>query len=175
MPEKQVVLKPQDLLIALKIAVGQSRNASYARLGEELGMSASEAHASVRRATYSGFLSPQPDGMLADTAALHEFIIHGVRYSFPPVFGPVTGGLPTAAAGPALRQHFPGGDSGTMVWPSSPGSARGTALYPLYPSIPAAVEHDDALYRILSLVDAVRAGGARERELAIVELRTALA
>lgn len=47
---------------------------------------------------------------------------------------------------------------------------RGYALSPLYRSVPKAVERDPRLYELLALVDAVRDGRARERELAVKEL-----
>jgi hypothetical protein len=40
--------------------------------------------------------------------------------------------------------------------------------------VPKAVAHDDALYELLALVDAVRDGRARERELAVKELTARL-
>ncbi len=46
---RQVTLKPQDLLVALKLALPGQKPAPYAELAEALGMSASEVHASVGR------------------------------------------------------------------------------------------------------------------------------
>lgn len=43
-----VELKPQDIVVALKLCVVKARD-SYAVLGKSLGISASEAHASVCR------------------------------------------------------------------------------------------------------------------------------
>ncbi len=42
----QVALKPQDLLVALKLALSGQKTAPYADLAKSLGMSASEVHAS---------------------------------------------------------------------------------------------------------------------------------
>jgi DNA-binding Lrp family transcriptional regulator len=46
---RQITLKPQDLLVALKLALPGQKPAPYADLAEALGMSASEAHARVGR------------------------------------------------------------------------------------------------------------------------------
>jgi len=46
-----MVLKPQDLYVVLKIVAGGPERAPYARLAEDLSMSASEVHACVKRAT----------------------------------------------------------------------------------------------------------------------------
>lgn len=46
----QVVLRPQDLVVLLRLALESGPAPSYAALGAELGMTASEAHAAVERA-----------------------------------------------------------------------------------------------------------------------------
>ncbi|AOF85278.1 hypothetical protein BSY239_2214 [Hydrogenophaga sp. RAC07] len=51
-------LKPQDFLVALKLLVWGNQRWTYARLGQALGLSASEAHASVKRGLLSGLLLP---------------------------------------------------------------------------------------------------------------------
>ena len=60
------------------------------------------------------------------------------------------------------------------VWPSDKGRARGQAIEPLYPKAPLAAEKDAELYELLALVDAIRAGRAREQALAGRELETRL-
>lgn len=49
-------LKPQDFLVALKLVAWGDQRWTYARLAQELGLSASEAHASVKRGLLSGLL-----------------------------------------------------------------------------------------------------------------------
>ena len=60
------------------------------------------------------------------------------------------------------------------VWPSAKGTMRGQSILPLYPSVPDAVNNDNQLHELLSLVDALRIGKARERKLAIEELTNRL-
>jgi hypothetical protein len=48
-----VPLKPQDVVVLLKLASREDATWSYPKLAVELGMSPSEVHASVRRATQS--------------------------------------------------------------------------------------------------------------------------
>jgi hypothetical protein len=52
------------------------------------------------------------------------------------------------------------------VWPWQDGNTRGVGLEPLYKNVPRAALHDPALYQLLALVDAIRDGRARERNLA---------
>ncbi len=49
-------LKPQDLLVALKLVAWGEQRWTYARLAQELGLSTSEAHASVKRGLQAGLL-----------------------------------------------------------------------------------------------------------------------
>ena len=53
------------------------------------------------------------------------------------------------------------------VWPDKDGTVRGETLYPLYPSVPQAALRNPALYELLALFDAIRAGSAREHALAV--------
>jgi len=61
------------------------------------------------------------------------------------------------------------------VWPDSSGSARGVEFSPLYKNVPAAARRDPKLYELLALVDAIRDGRTREREIAIRELTARIA
>jgi hypothetical protein len=54
----------------------------------------------------------------------------------------------------------------TLVWPAAEGTVRGDSLTPLYPAAVGLPTRDPALYEILTLVDAIRVGRARERALA---------
>ena len=72
-------LKPQDFLVALKLVALGGQRWTYARLAHELGLSASEAHACVKRGLLAGLLLPNRElppraAEVAGTAALsaHE-------------------------------------------------------------------------------------------------------
>ena len=74
-------------------------------------------------------------------------------------------------AGASSEYFAPGflaeGDAFPMVWPLARGQARGISLTPIHPCAPEASLKDPALREALVNVDALRAGGAREREAAI--------
>ncbi len=163
---KQATLKPQDLLVSLKIAVNPDRQFTYAELGKELGMSTSEVHAAVKRAEISRLII-RPDGEIrAMGSSLQEFLLHGIMYAFPAINGTLARGMPTGFAGPVLKEHFMNADELPPVWPDPRGEARGPALQPIYHSVVTACRIDQKLYDVLSLVDALRGGGARAREIA---------
>jgi hypothetical protein len=167
-----MTLKPQDIVILLKLVSLGDRPWSYNVLAVELAMSPSEVHSGVKRAAAARLLDPQRNVPIL--RALQEFLVHGVKYAFPPDRGPLTRGLPTAYAAPPLNTLLVLPDEPPPVWPDPEGKVRGYAFSPLYPSVPKAAALDPALYELLALVDAIRDGRARERELAIKELTARL-
>ncbi len=163
-------LKPQDIVVILKLLVSGQK--SYSRLAGDLFMSPSEVHAAVKRAAAAGLI----DGSSKQVkrAALAEFLIHGLKYSFPPVSGSITRGFPTSYAARPLVNMLSVADDLPPVWPSPEGPVRGYELKPLYSTVPKAIRKDDKLYELLALVDAIRSGRARERTLAARELNKRL-
>ena len=165
------VLKSQDILVCLKLLDAPAGERSFSRLAEALGLSTSEVHAAVRRAERSGLVDAESRAVRRD--ALLEFLVHGLRYVFPPEWRGVTRGIPTSFAAPPLAKDFAAADL-PPVWPHPEGTARGEGLAPLYKSAPKAALRDSQLYEWLALVDAVRAGRARERRRATQEIERRL-
>ena len=87
-----MVLKPQDVYVALKIVAGRADRAPYSQLAAELVMSPSEVHASVRRAEGSHLLHGPQRKNRPNFSALEEFLLHGLKYIFPPERGELTRG-----------------------------------------------------------------------------------
>lgn len=206
-------LKPQDLLVALKLLALGEQHWTYARLAHELGLSASEAHAAVQRGLAAGLLadaslarayssstvaakpviaregrrvsgaykiiakakSPEARTHLNSAAVVNrhnlaEFALHGAKYAFAPERLPVGPGVPTSHAAPAFAGVFAEGHE-PLVWPDAQGMVRGEGLLPLHPCVPGAALRDPALYELLALFDALRAGRARERNMAAARLQ----
>jgi hypothetical protein len=169
-----MILKPQDILVLLKLlSIGQ-RDWTYAWLGVELGMSPSQLHAAVKRALAAQLAVHKGERIVPNRRNLEEFLVHGIKYAFVPERGELTRGMPTGYAAPPLAKHFASSDEPPPVWPTPDGSVRGQAFSPLYSLAPAAAAKDVVLYELLALVDAVRGGRVRERELAIKELKKRL-
>ena len=122
----------------------------------------------------SRLIAAPADGGRPIVHAVEEFLIYGLKYVFPAQRGEVTRGIPTAHAAPPLNRHFAPGADLPPVWPDPEGEVRGTSLDPLHKMVPAAVRKDPALYELLALVEALRDGRARERQLAERELATRL-
>lgn len=168
-----MILKPQDIFVALKLVALDGQAWSYVRLANDLHMSASEINAAVKRDLQAGLLIP-PSGESRNPQpnrkALTEFLVHGIKYAFPPDRGELTRGVPTCYAAPPLKSTIVQSSDPPPVWPCPDGNVRGYSFSPLYPSVPKAVSADEKLYEFLVLVDAIRDGRARERNLAISEL-----
>jgi len=171
-----MILKPQDVVILLKLVALGEAPWTYQRLAVELSISQSEAHAGVKRAVAAKLMSDDTTARGRPVRpALAEFLVHGVRYAYPPKRGALARGMPTGYAAPPLDKVIvPSGDP-PPVWPYAEGTVRGYALKPLYPSVPAAAARDAQLYELLALVDAIRDGRARERSLAAKEIEKRLA
>jgi len=170
----QQSLKPQDVLVLAKLVTRPGRRPTMAQLAAELGLSASQVHASLKRLQTSRLVASPTEGGRPLVHAVEEFLIYGLKYVFPAQRGEITRGIPTAHAAPPLNQHFALGADLPPVWPDPEGEVRGTSLEPLHKMVPVAVRKDPALYELLALIEALRDGRARERQLAERELTTRL-
>ena len=168
------MLKPQDILILLKLVALDSAPWSYGELAKQLGMSASEVHTAIKRCLSAHLAIKQEQTITPNHRNLLEFLVHGMRYVFPPERGELTRGITTAYAAEPLKQQFAGSTEPPPIWPDAEGDTKGITLKPLYKSAPFAAKKDNQLYELLALIDAIRIGRARERQLAIRELSARL-
>lgn len=172
----QVVLRPQDLVVLLRLSLDREFVPTYASLGEELGLTASEVHAGLERATLAQLARKDKAGKASVVReAVWLYVQHGARYSFPATRGELTRGVPTGYAAPPLKDRIVQPNDPPPVWPHKNGTVRGAAFYPLYPSVPQAAMRNPALYELLALFDAVRGGSPRERAIALDLLQERLA
>lgn len=166
-------IKALDVLVCLRLALHDEQPSTYASIGAEIGLSASETNQAAQRATYAGLLQPaltRDAKPRPNARALLEFLEHGVRYAYPAMPGNVARGMPTAHSAPPLDALVQAGADLPFVWPDADGEARGQSIEPLYKTVPAAARRNPRLYEILALVDALRCGSARDRSLAMREL-----
>lgn len=178
-------LRPQDVVAVLKLVASGPQKWTYVKLGEELFMSPSQVFRSVDRGRTAHLLdaSPLPTPPSSMTTRVHqalhsrpnrgnlkEFLVYGVKYAFPVQRGGLTRGVPTADAAPPLSQQLTQNFLAKPVWPHAEGAVVGAEFSPLYKNVPMAAMRDGKLYELLALVDAIREGRVREREIAIREL-----
>ena len=158
-------MKPQDILVILKILLWQNRKWRQIDLALELGLSQTEVNFALHRLAKSGLLDVSLRQPMK--RALAEFLIHGLRYVFPAELGPMGRGTRTAHSHEALARKLMTNDEFKIVWPDPEGQERGQLLEPLYPSVPFAAKRDPELHEWLALLDALRIGPVRVQKIAM--------
>lgn len=153
-------LRPHDVCVLLQFAL--SPELTFRDLANLVGLSVGEAHNATKRLEVARLIPP--GGGIVNGKACIEFLVSGVPYVFPGELGPETRGVPTAHSGPVLRDRLQTGEM--IVWPSAQGEARGLSLIPLCQSAPRTASMNPPLYQWLTVVDTIRIGRARERNLA---------
>ncbi len=160
-------MRPQDIVILLKIAALREEFWMAKDLAESLKISASEVSESLNRSKLARLVSGDKKMLMKNN--LIDFLNHGLRYVYPVEPGSIQRGLPTAHSAPPLNMLIESDE--VYVWPDAYGEYRGQGIEPLHPNVPHACKNDPQLYEILSLLDAIRIGRAREKQLAIEELK----
>lgn len=159
-------MKPQDLLVLLKIVSLNDNQWQQKPLAESLGMSQSEVSQSLNRSEYAGILNKKTKTVMR--LALFDFIRYGLPFAFPQKPGPIMRGIATAHSAEPLNRYIQSNEF--YVWPSAKGKVKGHSIIPLYPTAPDAALKDPELYHLLALADVMRIGRAREKEIATNEL-----
>lgn len=167
-------LKPQDVVLLLKLLPERQSPRSYNALAVELAMSPSEVYGAAKRALAAHLGVRHERRVIPQMRNLEEFLVHGIKYVFVPERGGLTRGMPTAVAAPPLANVFGSSNEPPPVWPDAEGEVRGESFSPLYRSVPSAARRDARLYELLALVDAIRGGRARERKIAVNKLHERL-
>jgi hypothetical protein len=171
------MLKPQDCIILVKLLANPGVDWAQRYLAKVLGISVSEINAGIKRLVEAGLLRKDKQGRLyPNINAAEEFLISGIKFFFPGKLGEYTRGMPTSIAAPIFHDKIALGNDPIPVWPDMIGEKRGVALLPLHPSIPKVLrENPDRLfYEMLVLIDAIRSGRARERNMAATLLKEKL-
>lgn len=157
----------QDVVVLAKLVSGRGHRPSLAQLSSELSQSVSQLHLSLKRLTDARLIDADGRPILR---AVEEFLVYGVKYAFPPRRGEPTRGIPTAYAAPPLSEHIEAGADLPPVWPFAEGTVRGITFEPLHKTVPLAAAKDPVLYELLALIDGLRDGRSRERQIAEREL-----
>jgi len=160
-------MKPQDIVVLLKLIALNKDNWQQVPLAYSLKMSQSEVSQAVARSKFAGLLDDT--GKRVMRQAFYDFLQYGLAVVFPAKPGAIVRGIPTAHSAAPLNMEISSGEN--YVWPFAMGSVRGHGITPLYASVPQAALEDEQLYELLSLVDALRVGKVREKNLAIQELK----
>jgi hypothetical protein len=145
-------------------------------LAASTGISKSQVSLALQRCFDVGLAKPDRKTGVprANTKALGELIVYGVRYVFPTKTGEVTRGIATSLGAPVLKGQIMTAGELVPVWPDARGNTKGQAVQALTASVPQAVRKDAQLYALLALTDAIRIGQPRERNYAADKLTALL-
>ncbi|HIP06905.1 MAG TPA: hypothetical protein EYG66_03425 [Mariprofundaceae bacterium] len=166
-------LKEEDIYVGLKLVVLRNEPWSMQRIGESLGLSASRVHGAIHRLLKANLIR-KDKGYKVISANLKEFLVHGIRFVFVPDIGEPCRGMPTASYAAPLNIDFFETNHLPHVWPDAEGEVRGISFSPLCKHVPKGARSDAELYALLALVDAIRGGRARERNMAIEQIKQKL-
>lgn len=160
-------LKPQDVLVACKLYSYEeaATDYTYFRLGKEVGLSPSEAHASVERCKRAQLLTASS---AINRRNLRDLLVVAVPRIYYPTRGGLACGTLTSLFAPPLANKIAPSTTAVVpvVWPGS-GRDRGESLSPVYSTVPMACAADPLLYEVLALVDVIRVGTAAEKVAAV--------
>lgn len=160
-------MRPQDVVVLIKVLLVEDRNWTQVSLARSLFMSQSEISESLSRSRYARLLFDK--GRKVARQPLMDFLAYGIAYIFPQQPGNVVRGVSTGHSASPLKEEILSDDH--YVWPYAKGSTRGHSILPLYYTVPQAIELDHQLYEILALIDALRVGRVREKNLAMEMLK----
>ena len=160
-------MRPQDVVILLKILTLQQADWQYRDLSSSLYISISEVSESLNRSHLAGLVDERRKKVFRQN--LMEFIEHGLHYVFPQHPGSLVTGIATAHSHSFYQHLFV--SEVNYVWQDADGDMRGLAIEPLYKGVVKAVKQDEMLYKMLASIDIIRVGKIRELKTALQELQ----
>ena len=158
------MVKAPDIYVLAGLLV-EDQSWSYRSLAERLRVPHPVVQRALARARDAGLYSRERREV--HVPHFEEFAIHALRFVAPAQLGALVPGVPAAwAAEPMVGAIRSSGEEPSPVWPYARGKVRGQAVEPLHPAAPEAVEDWPELGEILALLDSLRAGDARIRQVA---------
>lgn len=164
-------MRPQDVVVLMKILSLKESNWTYADIAKDIHLSSSEVFEALERCRLAKLVDESKKTIYR--LALKEFLLYGLKYVFPVEPGPVVRGIPTAHSALPISEKIVAGND-VLVWEYKMGTSRGQSIEPLYKTVPEIVNSDKELYELLVIIDTIRVGRAREISIAIEELNKRL-
>lgn len=157
-------MRPTDLYVLLGVIASRGRASSLRDLASRLGVDHTVIHRALKNAEGAGLY--RAADRRVNLASFEDLAIHAARFIAPAPLGGLTRGVPAAwAAKPMSGLISESGADPPPVWPSAQGPKRGQELAPLHRAAVKAIK-DERVARLLSIVDSLRAGDARVRDVA---------
>lgn len=160
-------MRPQDVVILLKILISKDPDWQYRDLSASLFISTSEIAESLNRSHIAGLVDESRRNVYRKS--LMEFIEYGLHYVFPQLPGSMVTGTATAHSHVYFSSKII--SELNYVWPDENGNIRGLSIEPLYKGAVKAAKVDKDLYLLLACIDVIRVGRVRELKMALEELK----
>jgi hypothetical protein len=160
--QQSISLKPQDVVLLVKLLSLKKEDWRQIDLAISLKLSQSEIAKALARLAKAGLIFEKR----VNRSAALEFILHAIKYIFPAEVGALSTGVPTAFSSPMHKKMVVHDTNDIYVWPSPRGSKRGQVIKPFYPELAEAALEDDEFYGLMSAIEILRIGRTRERDLA---------
>ena len=154
--------RPQDVLVLASLIVNKEKSWRQIDLANELGLSQTEISFSLDRLYAFGLTFSDKKAVKKDAA--YEFLGTAIKYLYPPKYEGIARGLPTGASADPLSAGLTKSEE-IVIWESELGLIKGQALRPIYLTIPTAANKNKQLYKLLTVIDALRTSHGRVLEL----------
>jgi len=157
-------MQAQDLLILLFLQLEKTK--TYQKdIADRLMISRAGVSYSINRLIKLNLLSNDRERIMTQT--ILDFIKYAIHIVYPAHQGPRVKGVLTANLFELDGQII---SNDKYVWKSSSGKDIGQEISPLYHTAPLIVESEPALYQALQMIDIIRLGNSREKNLAYNKL-----
>ncbi len=156
-------LKPQDIIIIMKIISKGKNPWKIADLAYELGLSSGELSNGLERLKTSELIDSTKK--IPMRSNLKDFLFFGLKYAFPARIGKYERGVLTAHSYGVMRKKIV--SETKYVWPHFEGTHKGISVSPLFKNAAEASLSDEKLHQYLALIDCIRVGKVREKKIAM--------
>lgn len=156
-------MRPQDIMVLLKMIDFGGQEWQNINLAQCLELSPAEITNVLERCRIVRLVTENKKKV--NTMALLEFLQHGLPFVFPAITSSPKRGVTTAVSSEPMASLIVN-DKERFVWPSPKGDTKGISVSPLYPTVPDVSQRQPGMHELLSLVDCLRMGRAREKEIA---------
>jgi hypothetical protein len=161
-------MRPQDVVILLKLICIGDTDWRYDDLASWLSISKSEVAESLTRSQQAKLVDSTKRKVFK--SSLVEFLVHGFKYVFPALPGQLIFGTPTAQKAPLIEATIGSKMTEVYVWPNSYSTERGMKVEALHKNVPLAIMQDENLYALLALCDVMRLGTTEDQKVAAREI-----
>jgi hypothetical protein len=167
------MLSSTDIYIVAGVISSDRGSWTLRGLAATLHVEHTLVHRALKRAEIAGLYTTNTRRV--HLANFEELMIHAARFIAPGRLGELVPGVPAAWAAEPISEFIHQAQSELPpVWPYALGALRGQALEPLHPAAVQASQDVPELARLLSIIDSLRAGDVRVREVAATALRDTL-